>query len=90
MTLLEYKKEIEDLLESNPEYGDMTIIYSADDEGNYYQKVNYGPSPAVVENLEDYNLEMVGNLGDKVEVWDGEEEKTEILGKDRINCIIIN
>jgi hypothetical protein len=77
MTLQEYIESLQRLIENNPEYVNMPLIYSKDDEGNDYHHVNYSPSPAQVEDLEEYYLELV---------WDEEGENP---GTD-FNCIMIN
>lgn len=44
MKLSEYIKDCEKVLEK---YGDLDLVYSSDDEGNEFQKVNWGPSAGV-------------------------------------------
>jgi len=41
MKLKEYIKNLQEVLD---EHGDIDVIYSSDDEGNYYGKVNFKPS----------------------------------------------
>lgn len=43
MKLTKYIEKLQELLE---EHGDLELIYSSDDEGNNYNKVNYEPSLA--------------------------------------------
>ncbi len=78
MTLLEYFNNLRDLIEKNPKYKDLQVCCSSDDEGNSYQIVNFYPSPAYFENVTDYNLDLIGVLG---EVG---------IKKENINAIIIN
>ena len=77
MTLKEYADDINNLLKDNPEFADFPVIYSADDEGNSYQNVNYTPSPVEVEDPLSYYHELV---------W---EEDGETEGQN-FNAIIIN
>lgn len=49
-----------ELLQRTLKYeGDLECVYSTDDEGNAYHKVNYAGSHLYFENLEDYYLEQV-------------------------------
>jgi len=41
MTLKEYAKYINDLAQKYP---DLPVVYSRDDEGNWFQKIHYQPS----------------------------------------------
>jgi len=43
MTLKEYLKDLQDKVEANPELLDCLVVYSVDDEGNAYGKVECGP-----------------------------------------------
>lgn len=56
-------------------YGNLPLIYSTDDEGNSYHKLHYEPSLSLVEDLDEWDLEMV-YMED-----DGESEP---------NCVTIN
>lgn len=51
MKLKEYIKKLNDILE---EHGDLECIYSSDDEGNNFQRVNYSPQAGNFEE-EDFN-----------------------------------
>ena len=53
MTLKDYLKELNRLVELHPESLEYEVIYSSDDEGNEYAKVNYLPSRMSIDNIED-------------------------------------
>ena len=44
MKLKEYKQLIDNLAKEKPESLEMDVIYSGDDEGNYFGNVFYSPS----------------------------------------------
>ena len=44
MKLQEYIKQLTDLVESNPEYAKLDVIYAKDDEGNDFSKIGFAPS----------------------------------------------
>ena len=73
-------KDLQELVKQDAKVGFLPIIYSSDDEGNYYHKVDYSPSLAQVENINEWSLEMVGS-------FDGPDGVIDL--KD-INCVIIN
>ena len=50
MKLSEYIKHLEELMKTE---GDLECWYSADDEGNYYQPLNYEPSMMVYVEQDD-------------------------------------
>jgi hypothetical protein len=56
MTLGKYVETLVDMLKRNPEIEDYTVIYSSDDEGNTYQKVNFTPSIMLSEGLDNNYL----------------------------------
>ena len=56
MTLGKYVETLVDMLKRNPEIEDYTVIYSSDDEGNTYQKVNYTPTIMLSEGLDNNYL----------------------------------
>lgn len=56
MKLSEY---IKDLQESLVEFGDLDVVYSTDEEGNGYHKLECGGGCMYVENLQDYFLEYL-------------------------------
>ena len=52
MTLKHYAKCLNTLLEKHPEYAELPVIYSADDEGNHYHQVYFTPGVMTVDNPE--------------------------------------
>jgi hypothetical protein len=54
MKLKQYIKKLKAL---EKEYGDLIVVYSIDDEGNDYQKVELDPTLMQVENIENRYLE---------------------------------
>lgn len=44
MTLKEYIEHLKKVIEENPQAGDFLVIYSCDDEGNSFHRVNFPPS----------------------------------------------
>jgi hypothetical protein len=60
MKLKEYVQHLHELIALNPEALDYDVIYSADDEGNEYNKLNFKPSLMLVSNInEDRFLEIL-------------------------------
>lgn len=57
MTLREYIEKLQKLVKENPETEQMLVVYSADDEGNSYQKVYFDPVVMKFENLECRHIE---------------------------------
>lgn len=53
MTVKDYLEKLQELVLKSPECLDWEIIYSSDDEGNEYQKVNYAPSKIEIDNIGD-------------------------------------
>ena len=78
MKLRQFLNEIEQMVKANPEKMDCEVIYSSDDEGNYYQKVHNSPCWVHVENLNKYDMDLLGMYAD---------EATDI---EDCNAIIIN
>lgn len=59
MTLKEFKEAIERAVENIPDADSLEVVYSADDEGNEYLKVNFTPTLCKVKNItEDRFLEV--------------------------------
>ena len=58
MTLKEYLKALNELLEKNPQAGDFLVIHSSDDEGNSFQPVWFSPALMSVENPNQSYLEV--------------------------------
>lgn len=75
MTLNEYIEKLIEIRDQHPTFGDLPIIYSHDDEGNQYQKVDNDPGLFAVEDLDSRYPEPVFFEGMKAEDF---------------NCIIIN
>tara|TARA_B110000503_G_C7119301_1_gene401740 strand:- start:1473 stop:1724 length:252 start_codon:yes stop_codon:yes gene_type:complete len=78
ITLKEYLKQLNELVEEQPQALNFPLIYSHDDEGNYYQKVICFPSLAQIENIEERYLEIIGFC-----------DETNILSED-CNAVTIN
>lgn len=74
-------KYIEELLDiANAGHGDLPVIYSSDDEGNNYHKVNDDkPSLFVVKDITKHNLEFAI-----------EYDKVNLPLNFEPNCVIIN
>jgi hypothetical protein len=53
MRLKQYIKKLNAL---EKEHGDLIVVYSIDDEGNGYQKVEFDPTLMQVENIENQYL----------------------------------
>lgn len=70
-------KKLQEL--SSKGYGELPVIYSADDEGNSYHKVNNEPSEFLVEDITEYYLET-----------NFEYDKEDKILDFTPNCIIIN
>jgi len=59
MKLKEYLEELNQIVSDYPEVLEFEVIYSHDDEGNEFQKVNNSPTFTKVSNLEDHrDLEL--------------------------------
>jgi len=52
MKLKEYINTLVEMIKQNPEIEDMEVIYSVDDEGNTFQKVNFTPSVMLSQGLD--------------------------------------
>ena len=52
MTFNEYLKSCEDLIKENPEIGTFQVVYSIDDEGNAFHKVQFKPTVGEFTNNE--------------------------------------
>jgi len=78
MTLKEFLEAIQRTIENLPDSENLEVVYSADDEGNEYLKVNFTPTLCKVENIdEDRFLEITfpNNV---------------TPGRDQVNAIMIN
>lgn len=77
MKLKDYIKSLQEIVEQNPDYSELDVIYAKDDEGNGYQHVGYGPSIGVNSEEGKYYAEF--------ENYDEDEHEL-----DEINCVCIN
>ena len=59
MKLRGFLEELNQLTVEKPESLDWTVIYSSDDEGNNYQKVNWTATPMEVEDANAYQMEQM-------------------------------
>jgi hypothetical protein len=76
-TLKDLRNNIDEILKKNPEYENLPLIYSSDEEGNSFKLLYNDLTPMQVEDNTQYYLELV---------YDDEDEILE----DDINCICIN
>lgn len=44
MTLENYIKQLQEIVEQNPDYKKLTVIYATDDEGNDFKGIGFAPS----------------------------------------------
>lgn len=58
MKLRTYVDTLITMLKNNPEIEDYEVIYSQDDEGNSYQKVNFTPTVVLTSGLENSYVEI--------------------------------
>lgn len=59
MKLKQYVKHLNELLESNPEYAELSVVYATDGEGNYFHPVNNLATPAYSEEPDSYYLDVM-------------------------------
>lgn len=78
-TLNELKKEVDALVEAG--HGKLPLMYSIDDEGNGYNKVNNLPGLCEVTSMED--LEPIG-------YYNGDPDDPDNIKPEDANYIIIN
>lgn len=57
MKLKEYLDHLNNLVKENPKILDFDVVYSSDDEGNYYGMVHYAPSVGEYDFEEPFNSE---------------------------------
>jgi hypothetical protein len=76
VTLKEYIKHLQEVLDKNPLYAEFPVIYAVDEEGNSYHKVYNTPTLVEVDDINDYYLDV--NFSDS-----GEDSETP-------NAVIIN
>lgn len=91
MTFREYIDECNELIKKHPELAKAKVVYSADDEGNHFGEVHYGPSIGVYNDDEfEFSSDQEDWEECNVECY---EKRTDYDGKtweDRINAICIN
>jgi hypothetical protein len=56
MKLSEYIEKLETILKN---HGDVEIIYAVDDEGNYFDKVHFDPSPCRFDENDQEGVEFL-------------------------------
>ena len=52
MTVKEYLDKLQKLVEEHPEYLELKVVYSKDDEGNQFKPVIYDPSAGFYQRRE--------------------------------------
>lgn len=87
MKLRQYLKELNELVKQYPEFLDLECVYSSDDEGNGYKKVNFTGSPMQFEDMDEWELELVATYNEKYPEGD---EDGDYCHKNDINAIVIN
>ena len=81
MKVKDYLNHLNKIIKENPQIKEYELIYSIDDEGNEYNKVNNLPAIVQVENIEENRfLEIVGFY----------ENGCEDINKKDCNALIIN
>jgi hypothetical protein len=58
MKFNDYLNELIALAKNNPEIGELEVIYSSDDEGNCYDKVNFYPTVVYTEGTDNYYIKV--------------------------------
>jgi dihydroorotase-like cyclic amidohydrolase len=58
MKVRNYVNTLIEMLKNNPEIEDYEVIYSQDDEGNSYQKVNFTPTVVLTSDLGNSYVEI--------------------------------
>lgn len=57
MILSEYIAKLQKIIMENPEAGNYTVVYSQDDEGNYFYNVHFSPSLGYFDGDECFSSE---------------------------------
>ena len=78
MKLREYLKYLNEFVNNDPNTLEMEVIYSADDEGNDYQRVNNFPVSCQTHDVDKYYMEIVG--------WEGDDD----ISHEDLNAVCIN
>ena len=58
MTVRNYINTLVEMVKKNPEIEHYEVIYSADDEGNTFQKVNFTPTVMIADGLDNAYVEV--------------------------------
>lgn len=87
MVLSEYIEQCKAVFE---EYGDLELVYASDDEGNDFQKVNWGPSVGVF--MGDYRGDFIpeDNLEEHYDYINEDLDDDEQEEIPAINAVCIN
>lgn len=79
--LKDFIKKLQDLVEKYPQFSELPVIYSSDDEGNSFHTVNMTAAPLQIEDIEENYLEVtgwfLGDVEDSISIED-------------VNAILIN
>ena len=62
MTFRNYTNTLIEMLKRNPEIEHYEVIYSQDDEGNSFQKVNFTPTVVLAENLQNSYVKVASSI----------------------------
>lgn len=84
-TLRTLKENIDNILKKYPEWIDLPLCSSTDDEGNNYHKVYNDITPVQVEDINEYFLEVVDFFDDE----EPDDNKRGVSQHD-VNCICVN
>lgn len=79
-TVKDLLNSLNKLVEFDPKYKDLPLIYSMDDEGNGYSKVDFDAALVQVHDLNENFLELVGQY----------KEDSEDIALEDCNCVLIN
>ena len=69
MKLKEYVQRLHELIALNPEALDFEMIYSTDDEGNEFNKVNNAPSLVSISNIDSDRFLELDEIGENNAVF---------------------
>lgn len=83
MILKEYIKELQNLVKEYPQFAELPVAYSSDDEGNSYHLVHNTGTPIQVEDPTTHYLELVN-------YFNGDEEDRDNAALKDVNIILIN
>lgn len=77
----ELLKDLQEIIALKPEAADYPIIYSIDDEGNSYHKINNNAGLAQADDVNSYYIDIDG-------FYNGDDEDE--IKIENCNCVIIN